>query len=341
MCRPWLSLIAALAACDSKPTSAPPPEPVKLQVPEPPPTTKTVRVDEGWFLSGCVVVPQNATHRDAGLCVGANPPRRLWVSAFEIDETEVPVQAFKRCVAAKICEEHKNTDPQLTPMMPALVRFEQASRYCAWQGKRLPTEAEWEKAARGTDGRMYPWGNEPPTCDSAVLAIDPVDQSRPFTCEQYRSMAVIATHPQDRSPYGAMDMAGNAAEWTSDLLVLDRGEWRDQAAPGIVRFADAVVVDPKGPTAQAHAAATAKRRLAHPKLEHVMRGGIDNAAIGTRSQVPMDSDDDGYPTAGFRCVRSLPSGPPPEVGPVVEATVTIVKAPGGGFMIKSSALESK
>ncbi len=335
-----MSLFVIAAACDgsSKSTPAPPPETAKPQ-PTEAPRTKTVRVDGGWFLAGCAVVPTNATRNDAISCVAANPPRRIWVSAFEIDETEVTAQAFARCVAAKGCDERKTRGPALAPMTPALVLFDQANRYCAWQGMRLPTEAEWEKAARGTDGRMYPWGNEPPTCGSAVLRSDPVDQSHPLVCKQTRSVAEIATHPQDRSPYGAMDTAGNAAEWTSDLLVLDLGEWRDGAAPGSVRFADPVVVDPRGPTVEAYAAAA--HRLANPNLKYVTRGGLFNAAIGKRSQLPMVSEDD-IPLAGFRCARSLPSAPPPEAAPVLEATVSVVEIPGGGgFEIRSSALPSK
>jgi formylglycine-generating enzyme required for sulfatase activity len=297
-----------------------------------------VRVDEGWFLSGCAVVPRTATRRDAVWCAGANPPRRLWASAFEIDETEVTVQAFETCVAAKVCSETKQTYPPIirpAATTPAVVRFEQADQYCAWQGKRLPTEAEWEKAARGTDGRMYPWGNEMPTCATAAISWDPVNELR-FQCPKGWRIATVASHPQDRSPYGAMDMAGNAAEWTSDLLVPDRGDWRDQVTPGTVRFADPIVVDPQGPTAEAYAASAHRR--AHPGLKHVMRGGHSNGAIGTRTQVPMGFDEDDHPIGGFRCVRSLASGPAPQASPVLEATVTVVEAAGGGFEIKSSAL---
>jgi formylglycine-generating enzyme required for sulfatase activity len=140
------------------------------------------------------------------------PQLTVYLDDFEIDQYEASVAQYRRCVAAGICEP---PEPEYTPYFfndaafddyPVVgVLWGDAQTYCAWVGKRLPTEAEWEKAARGTDGRRYPWGDN---WDKEQAALDI------FTSE-------VGTYPGDISPYGALDTLGNVQEWIADWYAPD------------------------------------------------------------------------------------------------------------------------
>jgi len=89
------------------------------------------------------------------------------------------------------------------------VNQEEARTYCQWAGKRLPKEQEWQEAAQGTDGRIYPWGNQAPDCNLANYADCKIGETLP-----------VGSRPAGASPYGAQDMAGNVLEWVEEKGVL-------------------------------------------------------------------------------------------------------------------------
>ena len=136
------------------------------------------------------------------------PQHPVYLDAYWIDRTEVTTAMYKKCVESETCSKPSETyyyeQPkyQYHPIM--YVDWYQANAYCEWAGRRLPTEAEWEKAARGTDGRPYPWGEKHISCDLANY----------FHCVGITSP--VGSYPDGASPYGALDMAGNVDEWTND-----------------------------------------------------------------------------------------------------------------------------
>ena len=140
------------------------------------------------------------------------PEHRVNLDAYWIDRTEVTNQMYARCVKAGDCD-HPIQFDEVNPYYDHLeyanypvvyVSWKSAAKYCKWAGRRLPTEAEWEKAARGTDGNPYPWGNQEP--DSSLLNYQD-NIGGPLPVDRY---------PLGASPYGALNMAGNVREWVQD-----------------------------------------------------------------------------------------------------------------------------
>jgi formylglycine-generating enzyme required for sulfatase activity len=156
-------------------------------------------VPAGDFLMGCNEEVDDECEDDE------RPLHTVSLSAFEIDETEVTQEQYAACVTAGECPEPEcEWDCERTEYPASCVTFAAANTYCAWAGKRLPTEAEWEKAARGEDGAKYPWGNDEPTCELTNMA----------GCGE--AALPVGSAPDGASPYGALDMSGNMVEFVSD-----------------------------------------------------------------------------------------------------------------------------
>jgi serine/threonine-protein kinase len=204
------------------------------------------------------------------------PVHSVTLDAFWIDQTEVTNGMYAMCVDAGKCSPPSSIESQNRPSYygnsafaeyPVVhVSWNAATAYCAWAGGRLPTEAEWEKAARGTDGRIYPWGNQSPSGTLLNFNGNLDDTSR------------VGNYSAGASPYGALDMAGNVWEWVSDFY--DKDYYRNSTKN-----------NPPGALAG---------------LSHVLRGGAyyqDMSGIRSTDRY-MGAPTVAYSFIGFRCART-------------------------------------
>jgi formylglycine-generating enzyme required for sulfatase activity len=149
----------------------------------------------------------------------------LNLPAYYIDKTEVTNVQYKKCVDQGHCLSASGS-PHIQghdgPNNPAILTFMQAKRYCLYRGKRLPTEHEWEKAARGSDGRLYPWGNEKPDATRANICGEecPSTTTQKDWIDPYPGTAPVGSFPAGTSPYGLLDVAGNVKEWVESATPL-------------------------------------------------------------------------------------------------------------------------
>jgi formylglycine-generating enzyme required for sulfatase activity len=150
---------------------------------------------------------------------------RVTLSSFSIDRTEVRVGDYMRCVSTGACGApgfaSGDTRFANADFPVVLVTWDDARDYCKFAGGRLPTEAEWEYAARGAGGRIFPWGNlyNPHLANHGSIALDPTDATDGFA-----GLAPVGSIRDGMTPLGLLDMAGNAAEWVADEVDPDPSE---------------------------------------------------------------------------------------------------------------------
>ena len=211
----WVGLAAMPAGCGGSAVGTQPATATATPEATPRPTLRAVATETS-PVDGMVTVYVPAGTFQMGSLAGIGddneqPQHEVYLDAYWIDQTEVTNRMYARCVADGACPPPEDGSSDTRPSYygnPAYdnypvihVLYASAQAYCEWAGRRLPTEAEWERAARGEDGWIYPWGDEAPTCDLANFE----------GC--LRDTWEAGGAPAGASPYGALDMAGNVWEF--------------------------------------------------------------------------------------------------------------------------------
>jgi formylglycine-generating enzyme required for sulfatase activity len=241
---------------------------------------ETVKIPGASFMMGC----NGEINGDMDCPDSELPYHEVTLPSYFIDRYEVTNSQYKECVDADVCEAPKSTvsktrddyfnnpDYALYPVIQ--VTYEDAQTYCEWAGMRLPTEAEWELAARSVYANLYPWGNEDPDCTLANSLNDLTVTS----C--VGDTTRVGSYPLGSSDYGVMDMAGNVWEWVADYYSADY-------------YTDSPTENPQGPESGS---------------ERVVRGGGWSGSwryLRTPSRaydLPFYSGAD----LGFRCAMDVP-----------------------------------
>ena len=204
------------------------------------------------------------------------PAHRVMISTFWLDRYQATNSQYRKCVEGGGCLPPKDhqafDDPERTQHPVVNVTWTQARTYCHWKGKRLPTEAEWEKAARGTDARRYPWGN----------ANEPITRrvKNGETRTAGNGTEPVGSQPGNVSPYGVFDMVGSVSEWVKDWYSEDFY----QVSPA---------QDPQGPVRGSFRVLRGGELSERPLEHHVSNRRWDEMTYWG-------------PTLGFRCALDVP-----------------------------------
>mgnify|MGYP001195800229 CR=1 FL=1 len=230
------------------------------------------------------------------------PVHKVYLDSFWLDQTEVTDEAYRRCVEADACSLPLKTeyfdDPAYARHPVVYVSWAQAAEYCAWVGRRLPTEAEWEKAAtwnpKTNEKYVYPWGNEydcsKGNYDDETALDASVMQEGLVNCDGFAGSAPVGSFPQGASPYGVLDMGGNVWEWVHDAYI--------ETDPFIPEFKNYYAISPYENPQGVDPAISVYR---------VLRGGSWNFTYGFgRSAYRLwFSLHDKYDGMGFRCAMGV------------------------------------
>ena len=255
-----------------------------------------VKIPAGWFLMGTVRKDDDPFGLETQYDNTEFPQRRIWLDAYSLDRDEVslaeymaflyrqglPVPLKLRHLIWHLIDVHVLPDYVMARWPALYVTWDEADQFCRTRGKRLPTEAEWEKAARGTEGRVFPWGADPPTPDLAVFGL--------YHVHQIPLVAAVDSFEEGRSPYGLHHMAGNVREWVHDWFGPDSYPLMSER-------------NPQGSEAGRYKSVRGGSWRSRPQI---LRTATRNGATpATRS-----------PNIGFRCARgqtTLSSNPDDEV----------------------------
>ena len=275
-----------------QPSSAPSPAPstspsIDTPIAQPPPADMLL-VTGGAFTMGA----------DSGGQDDEHPAHEVTLAAFYLDRTEVTNAQWGECVAAQVCrpksESVRTQHPDFNgPDQPVTgISWDDARTYCEWRGKRLPGEAEFEKAVRGTDDRRFAWGNEGPTHERTVFSTGHPED--------------VGTHPAGRGPYGHDDLAGNVWEWMQDEY--DPYAYRRPGAPQGKPGTCAEITEALDELRRGHKQGYTGSNPIPEECEHSIRGGAYNYdADGLRATNRVHHPGRfRIPMLGMRCARDAP-----------------------------------